>query len=149
MSIVSKYEFERKYPILDEACRQWYAFIQEDPSRADGEGFGQFYEELSSLKYAKDGLSHFPLPQRTGCGVFVRRSVRSCAQPKTFGRGTPRRTPLSSAPFPYGAGGEYRRRDGDGMNGKAKLLAGLLISGGIAALCCLRIKRRKPCGGNP
>ena len=37
MSIVSKYEFERKYPILDEACRQWYAFIQEDPSRADGE----------------------------------------------------------------------------------------------------------------
>lgn len=26
---------------------------------------------------------------------------------------------------------------------------GLLISGGIAALCCLRIKRRKPCGGNP
>ena len=88
MSIVSKYEFERKYPILDEACRQWYAFIQEDPSRADGEGFGQFYEELS-------------------------------------------------------------RRDGDGMNGKAKLLAGLLISGGIAALCCLRIKRRKPCGGNP
>ena len=51
MSIVSKYEFERKYPILDEACRQWYAFIQEDPSRADGEGFGQFYEELSSLKY--------------------------------------------------------------------------------------------------
>lgn len=51
MSIVSKYEFERKYPILDEACRQWYAFIQEDPSRADGEGFGQFYEELSGLKY--------------------------------------------------------------------------------------------------
>ena len=35
------------------------------------------------------------------------------------------------------------------MNEKAKLLAGLLISGGIAALCCLRIKRRKTCGGNP
>lgn len=30
------------------------------------------------------------------------------------------------------------------MNGKAKLLAGLLISGGIAALCCLQIKHRKP-----
>ena len=35
------------------------------------------------------------------------------------------------------------------MNGKAKLLAGLLISGGIAAPRCSRIKRRKPCGGNP
>ena len=57
MSIVSKYEFERKYPILDEACRQWYAFIQEDPSRADGEGFGQFYEELSSLKYEKKNVT--------------------------------------------------------------------------------------------
>ena len=61
MSIVSKYEFERKYPILDEACRQWYAFIQEDPSRADGEGFGQFYEELSSLKAFDMQRTDYPI----------------------------------------------------------------------------------------
>lgn len=111
MSIVSKYEFERKYPILDEACRQWYAFIQEDPSRADGEGFGQFYEELSSLKYEeyRQHPEAFDM-QRTDYpfsfafsepdAAFLSWAIcRSCAQPKTFGRGTPRRTPLSSAPF--------------------------------------------------
>lgn len=39
MVILSKHEFERSPQIMDEACRQWYAFIEEDSSRADGEGF--------------------------------------------------------------------------------------------------------------
>lgn len=31
---------------LEEACRQWYAFILEDTDRMDGEGFAYFYREL-------------------------------------------------------------------------------------------------------
>ncbi len=36
---------------MDEACRQWYAFIEEDSSRADGEGFSSFCEQLCAEKY--------------------------------------------------------------------------------------------------
>ncbi len=80
MSIVSKYEFERKYAMLDEACRQWYAFIQEDPSRADGEGFGQFYEELCSLKYEEYRLhpEEFDM-QRTDYPIFLCLSEQDAA----------------------------------------------------------------------
>lgn len=31
---------------LEEACRQWYAFILEDNDRMDGEGFANFYREV-------------------------------------------------------------------------------------------------------
>lgn len=51
MVILSKHEFERSPQIMDEACRQWYAFIEEDSNRADGEGFSSFYEQLCAEKY--------------------------------------------------------------------------------------------------
>ncbi len=51
MAILSKHEFEHSPNIMDEACRQWYAFIEEDSSRADGEGFSSFYEQLCAEKY--------------------------------------------------------------------------------------------------
>lgn len=51
MVILSKHEFERSPQIMDEACRQWYAFIEEDSSRTDGEGFSFFYEQLCAEKY--------------------------------------------------------------------------------------------------
>lgn len=49
--IVSLQEFKEDYRMLDEACRQWFAFITEDQSRADGIGFGEFYDELCEQKY--------------------------------------------------------------------------------------------------
>lgn len=51
MVILSKHGFERSPQIMDEACRQWYAFIEEDSSRADGEGFSFFYKQLCAEKY--------------------------------------------------------------------------------------------------
>ena len=51
MALVSLQQFKEDYWMLDEACRQWYAFIEEDRSRADGVGFGEFYEELCRIKY--------------------------------------------------------------------------------------------------
>lgn len=35
---------------LEEACRQWYAFIEEDLERADGEGFAGFFYEIFEMK---------------------------------------------------------------------------------------------------
>lgn len=35
---------------LEEACRQWYAFIEEDLDRADGEGFAGFFYEIFEMK---------------------------------------------------------------------------------------------------
>ena len=32
--------------ILEEACRQWCAFIDETPERKDGEGFAEFFFEI-------------------------------------------------------------------------------------------------------
>lgn len=43
--------------ILDEACRQWCCFIDEDPGRADGEGFAEFFYDIfrdKELEYMKD-----------------------------------------------------------------------------------------------
>lgn len=51
MPIMSKVLFMETDMMLDEACRQWFAFIQEDTSRADGVGFGQFYRQLSDEMY--------------------------------------------------------------------------------------------------
>ena len=31
---------------LNEACRQWCAFLDEAPERKDGEGFAEFYREI-------------------------------------------------------------------------------------------------------
>ena len=51
MALVSLQQFKEDYRMLDEACRQWFAFIEEDNSRADGIGFGKFYDELCKIKY--------------------------------------------------------------------------------------------------
>lgn len=51
MMLVSLQQFKEDYRMLDEACRQWFAFIEEDSSRADGIGFGKFYDELCKIKY--------------------------------------------------------------------------------------------------
>lgn len=51
MKIISKNEFEKRANMMDEACRQWYAFVEDDPGRADGEGFSTFYEQLCAEKY--------------------------------------------------------------------------------------------------
>ncbi len=51
MALVSLHQFKEDYRMLDEACRQWFAFIEEDSSRADGIGFGKFYDELCKIKY--------------------------------------------------------------------------------------------------
>lgn len=51
MDILSKKAFMESHAMLDEGCRQWYAFIQEDDSRMDGEGFGAFYQQLCDEKY--------------------------------------------------------------------------------------------------
>ncbi len=49
--LVSLQQFKEDYSMLDEACRQLYDFIKEDQSRADGIGFGKFYDELCEQKY--------------------------------------------------------------------------------------------------
>ncbi len=49
--LVSLQQFKEDYRMLDEACRQWYDFIKEDQSRADGIGFSKFYDELCEQKY--------------------------------------------------------------------------------------------------
>lgn len=36
--------------VLEEACRQWCAFIDETPERKDGEGFSEFFFEIFSEK---------------------------------------------------------------------------------------------------
>ena len=36
--------------VLEEACRQWYCFIDDAPERADGEGFAQFFYEIFEQK---------------------------------------------------------------------------------------------------
>lgn len=51
MPIMSLVPFMETDMMLDEACRQWYAFIKEDESRADGVGFAQFYRQLSEEMY--------------------------------------------------------------------------------------------------
>lgn len=55
--------------LLEEACRQWYAFIQESPERSDGEGFAGFYREICQqllndpgfMENFRKGLSQEPL----------------------------------------------------------------------------------------
>ena len=48
---------EKIFPmILEEACRQWCAFIDDVPERADGEGFAEFFFEIfeaKELEYAE------------------------------------------------------------------------------------------------
>ena len=70
MPIMSKVPFMETDMMLDEACRQWYAFIKEDESRADGIGFGRFFRQLSDEMYEEyrrnpDDFdfqkSHYPL----------------------------------------------------------------------------------------
>ncbi len=51
MSIMSLVPFMETDMMLEEACRQWYAFIKEDESRADGVGFARFYRQLSEEMY--------------------------------------------------------------------------------------------------
>lgn len=42
---------EKVFPaILEEACRQWCAFIEEAPERKDGEGFADFFYEVFEAK---------------------------------------------------------------------------------------------------
>lgn len=46
--------------LLEEACRQWYAFIQEDADRSDGVGFAHFCRTLSEqLLNDKDFMENF------------------------------------------------------------------------------------------
>jgi len=44
-------EFVTKCRMLDEACRQWCAFIDEAPERRDGEHFTEFFNEICERKY--------------------------------------------------------------------------------------------------
>lgn len=39
--------------LLEEACRQWYCFIDETPDRLDGEGFAYFFREICEQKQDK------------------------------------------------------------------------------------------------
>lgn len=42
---------EKVFPaILEEACRQWCAFIEEAPERKDGEVFADFFYEVFEAK---------------------------------------------------------------------------------------------------
>lgn len=42
---------EKIFPaILEEACRQWCAFIEDAPERKDGEGFADFFYEVFEAK---------------------------------------------------------------------------------------------------
>lgn len=42
---------EKIFPdIIEEACRQWYAFIEDSPERQDGEGFSDFFFEIFKEK---------------------------------------------------------------------------------------------------
>lgn len=42
---------EKVFPaILEEACRQWCAFIEDAPERKDGEGFAEFFYEVFEAK---------------------------------------------------------------------------------------------------
>ncbi|MFR2737482.1 MAG: hypothetical protein ACLTA2_01975 [[Clostridium] innocuum] len=36
--------------VLEEACRQWYDFIEDAPERKDGEGFADFFYEIFADK---------------------------------------------------------------------------------------------------
>ena len=46
--------------MLEEACRQWYAFILEDEVRSDGVGFAYFYHQLrEQLLNDQDFMSNF------------------------------------------------------------------------------------------
>lgn len=46
--------------LLEEACRQWYAFIQEDADRSDGVGFAHFCRTLSEqLLNDKDFMENY------------------------------------------------------------------------------------------
>lgn len=36
--------------VLEEACRQWCDFIEEEPQRKDGEGFAKFFYEIFQSK---------------------------------------------------------------------------------------------------
>ena len=50
--------------VLEEACRQWYAFILEDTDRSDGVGFASFYRELrEQLLKDPDFMSNFAPPK--------------------------------------------------------------------------------------
>ena len=50
--------------MLEEACRQWYAFILEDAERSDGAGFAYFYHQLrEQLLNDPDFMSNFPPPE--------------------------------------------------------------------------------------
>lgn len=44
-------DFVSKCQMLDEACRQWCAFIDEAPERRDGERFTEFFNEICEQKY--------------------------------------------------------------------------------------------------
>lgn len=42
---------EKIFPdIIEEACRQWLAFIEDSPERQDGEGFSDFFFEIFKEK---------------------------------------------------------------------------------------------------
>ena len=50
--------------MLEEACRQWYAFILEDTDRSDGVGFAYFYHQLrEQLLKDPDFMSNFQPPE--------------------------------------------------------------------------------------
>ena len=50
--------------MLEEACRQWYAFILEDTDRSDGAGFAYFYHQLrEQLLKDPDFMSSFQPPE--------------------------------------------------------------------------------------
>lgn len=53
---------------LEEACRQWCDFIDEDPERRNGEGFSNFFYEIFDDKwkeYLQDLIEDGKYPQKT------------------------------------------------------------------------------------
>lgn len=66
--MLNKNQFIHRARMMDEACRQWYAFIEDDKDRADGEGFTEFYRQICDEKYEEylenPGMYDFEAPDR-------------------------------------------------------------------------------------
>lgn len=39
--------------LLEESCRQWCAFMEDEPERQTGEGFSGFFRQIYAEKYAE------------------------------------------------------------------------------------------------
>ena len=71
---------EKIFPmVLEEACRQWCAFIEDAPERKDGEGFADFFYEIFEEKEKEYVLAEYGKTQEN-------ESERECERDKELGR---------------------------------------------------------------